>query len=70
MKHPTVTSRWSGETHLVVASDSGEVQVYNCCLPGNLAEFHCSLGTHDDMVLTLTKTADHDRVISGGADGK
>ena len=66
----SVAPRLSGETHLVVATDSGEVQLYNCRLPGNLADFQCSLGSHDDMVLTLTKTADHDRVISGGADGK
>ena len=70
LTYVTVIPRLPNETQLLVASDSGEVQVWNCHLPGNTAEYQCSLGSHDDMVLTLTRTADHERVISGGADSK
>ena len=68
---PTHTiPRLSGESDLLVASDSGEVEVWNCHQPGYTLEYKSSLGSHDDMVLCLCRTADPDRVLSAGADSK
>lgn len=62
--------RLTGETDFLVASDSGEVEVWNCHPPGNTLEYKTALGSHDDMALCLCRTADHERVVSGGADCK
>ena len=63
-------ARLSGEENLLLASDSGELEVWNCHPPGSTLEQKSSLGSHDDMVLCLSKMSGGGRVVSGGADGK
>ena len=60
--------RLSGEEDLAVASDSGEVEIWNCHPPGNTVEYTHSLGSHDDMVLSVARLSDGERIVSGGAD--
>lgn len=56
------------DSSLLLASDSGELEVWNCRLPGNSMEYQASLVSHDDMVLCVDAIAGGERVVSGGAD--
>ena len=52
----------------MVGSDSGEVEVWKCHPPGFTVEYKYSLGSHDDMVLSVAGLCDGVRVVTGGAD--
>lgn len=64
----------SGEQNLLVASDSGELEIWNCSPLGNSLERGGVLRSHDDMVLCVCRLGDMavggDKVVSGGADGR
>lgn len=60
----------SDEQSFVVASDSGELEIWNSNPFGNLLEQRGLLKSHDDMVLCLcrpgTTEVGRDKVVSGG----
>lgn len=70
-------SLWlSDEQNLLVASDSGILEIWSCSPPGNSLELRGSLKSHDDMVLCVCRLGGGvaeeggDKVVSGGADGR
>ena len=54
----------------MLACDSGELEVWSCGSPGNTLTFTASVGSHDDMVVTVKQLAEPQSLASGGADGK
>ena len=64
----------SNEQSLVVASDSGELEIWNVSPLGDLVEQQEKLKSHDDMVLCLCRLGSlvvgGDKIVSGGADGR
>ena len=59
--------RLSGDV-VLLSCDSGELEVWRCTEPGCMLELHSTLGSHDDMALSVGALADGGRVISAGAD--
>lgn len=64
----------SDEQSLVVASDSGELEVWSYKPLGNSLEQSGVLKSHDDMALCVCRLGNMvvggDKVVSGGADGR
>lgn len=64
----------SDEENLLVASDSGELEIWRCDPLGSALELRGALKSHDDMVLCVCRlggvTGGGDKVVSGGADGR
>ena len=62
------------EQRLLVALDSGELEIWNCRPPGNGLEMCGCLKAHDDMALCMCQlggvAGKEDKVVSGGADGR
>lgn len=64
------------QSKLVVAADSGDLEIWEVVAPGNALSNSSGLsGGHDDMVLTVcvTRVKEEDEegesIISGGGDG-
>ena len=55
---------------ILLACDSGELEVWNYQSLGNSLEYSKTLGSHDDMVLCLCNLSERDSIVSGGADRK
>ena len=62
------SSRLPDEANLLLTSDSGELELWNCHPPGHTLEHKTSLGSHDDMALTVGLLAGGEKAVSGGAD--
>ena len=60
------------ETRLLVALDTGELEVWSCSPLGCGLEQSGSLKSHDDMALCVCRLGGGgvERVVSGGADGR
>lgn len=61
-----------GEDNLLVASDTGELEIWTCSPLGNSLELSGSLKSHDGMALCVCQLggASTERVVSGGACGR
>ncbi len=59
---------------LLLASDSGKLEIWSCNSLGNTLEAKGELESHDNMVLCMCRlggvTTSGDKVVSGGADGR
>ena len=62
------SSRLPDEANLLLTSDSGELELWNCHPPGHTLEHKTSLSSHDDMALTVGLLAGGEKAVSGGAD--
>ncbi len=62
--------RLANQKDLVLACDSGELEVWRCERPGHTLSAIASLGCHDDMVLVVRQLAEDHLLVSGGGDGK
>lgn len=56
------------EQAVLLSSDSGELEVWTCSLPGCTLQYQFSMGSHDDMALCVGCLPGGDMAISGGAD--
>ena len=63
---------WLDQTRLLVALDTGELEVWSSMPLGGGLELKGSLKSHDDMALCLCHHGDREsgHVVSGGADGR
>ena len=68
MIDPCSSHRLPDEANFLLSSDSGELELWNCHPPGHTLEHKTSLGSHDDMALTVGLLAGGQKAISGGAD--
>ena len=61
-----------GEQNLLVASDTGELEIWSCSPLGNSLELSGYLKSHDSMALCICRLGGgvSERVVSGGADGR
>ena len=65
---PFTFHRLPGETKILLASDSGELEIWDCHPPGNTVERLESLASHDDMVMSISHLAGGEKIVSGSAD--
>ena len=70
MIDPCSSHRLPDEANFLLSSDSGELELWNCHPPGHTLEHKTSLGSHDDMALTVGLLAGGQKAVSGGADRK
>jgi len=63
---------WLDQTRLLIASDSGELEVWSVTPLGGGLELKGRLKSHDNMALCLCHHGNREagKVVSGGADGR
>ena len=61
---------WFNENHLIVASDSGLLEIWEHMPPGHTLQQLFTLSSHDDMVMSLSQLGNSHRIVSGGADSR
>ena len=61
---------WFNENHLIVASDSGLLEIWEHTPPGHTLQQLFTLSSHDDMVMSLSQLGKSHRIASGSADSR
>ena len=61
---------WLNEKLLVVASDCGLLEVWEHTSLGHALQQLFTLGSHDDMVMSLSHLGESQRIASGSADSR
>ena len=68
--HPPLHSpcRLPDDNNILLATDSGELEIWNYHRLGNAVDYQASVGSHDNMALCVSCLSGEGKVVSGGAD--